>query len=80
MPSTTNYNLGDIILLEFPHADLQHFSKRPAIVLYDSGDRDVLVARITTQDIQQRPITKFLNGKRAAFSQNRISDWANRQP
>ena len=44
------YNLGDIVLIGFPHTDLQGISKRPAIVLYDSGDQDVLVARITTQE------------------------------
>ena len=46
----TSYNLGDIILIGFPHTDLQTISKRPAIVLYDSGDQDVLVARVTTQE------------------------------
>lgn len=46
----TSYNFGDIVLLGFPHTDLQIVSKRPAIVLYDSGDQDVLVARITTQE------------------------------
>ena len=45
----TTYNFGDIILISFPHTDLQNISKRPAIVLYDAGDQDVLVARITTQ-------------------------------
>ncbi len=46
----TTYNLGDIILIGFPHTDLQGVSKRPAIVLYDSGDQDVLAARVTTQE------------------------------
>ena len=46
----TTYNFGDIVLIGFPHTDLQGISKRPAIVLYDSGDQDVLVARITTQE------------------------------
>lgn len=46
----TTYNFGDIVLIGFPHTDLQGVSKRPAIVLYDSGDQDVLVARITTQE------------------------------
>jgi mRNA interferase MazF len=44
------YNFGDIVLIGFPHTDLQGVSKRPAIVLYDSGDQDVLVARVTTQE------------------------------
>ena len=46
----TSYNFGDIVLIGFPHTDLQGTSKRPAIVLYDSGDQDVLLARITTQE------------------------------
>jgi mRNA interferase MazF len=46
----TNYNFGEIVLIGFPHTDLQGISKRPAIVLYDSGDQDVLLARITTQE------------------------------
>lgn len=46
----TAYNFGDIMLVGFPHSDLQGFSKRPAFVLYDAGDQDVLVARITTQE------------------------------
>ena len=46
----TTYNFGDIVLIGFPHTDLQGVSKRPAIVLYDLGDQDVLVARVTTQE------------------------------
>jgi mRNA interferase MazF len=46
----TIYKFGDIVLIGFPHTDLQGISKRPAIVLYDSGDQDVLLARITTQE------------------------------
>ena len=44
------YNFGDIIFVGFPHSDLAGITKRPAVVLYDSGDQDVLVARVTTQD------------------------------
>lgn len=45
----TAYRFGDILLIGFPHTDLRSVSKRPALVLYDSGDRDVLVARVTSQ-------------------------------
>jgi mRNA interferase MazF len=46
----TTYNFGEIVLIAFPHTDLEGMSKRPAIVLYDSGDQDILVARVTTQE------------------------------
>ena len=57
----TSYNFGDIILVEFPHTDLQQTSKRPALILYDSGDQDVLVARITTQQHSTGADYKILN-------------------
>ena len=46
----TTYNFGDVVLIGFPHTDLQGVSKRPAVVLYDSGDQDILLARVTTQE------------------------------
>lgn len=46
----TTYNFSDIVLIGSPHSDLQVIAKRPALVLFDSGDQDVLVARITTQE------------------------------
>jgi len=45
----TAYSFGDIILIGFPHTDMQGISKRPVLVLYDGGDDDIVVARITTQ-------------------------------
>ncbi|MGO9022183.1 MAG: type II toxin-antitoxin system PemK/MazF family toxin [Syntrophobacteraceae bacterium] len=45
----TAYRFGDIVLIGFPHTDLHGVSKRPAIVMYDSGDQDILVARVTAQ-------------------------------
>jgi mRNA interferase MazF len=46
----TVYSFGDVVLIGFPHTNLQGVSKRPALILYDPGDQDVLVARITTQE------------------------------
>ncbi len=57
----TNYNLDDIVLIGFPHTDLQRTSKRPALVLYDSGDQDILVARVTTQQYLTKTDYKILN-------------------
>jgi mRNA interferase MazF len=56
----TTYNFGDIVLIGFPHTHLQGISKRPAAVLYDSGDRDVLVARVTTQEYKAKADYRIL--------------------
>ena len=45
----TTYEAGDVILISFPFADQEKRKKRPALVLADTGDRDLTVARITTQ-------------------------------
>ncbi|MBM4338770.1 MAG: type II toxin-antitoxin system PemK/MazF family toxin [Deltaproteobacteria bacterium] len=63
----TVYRFGDIILIGFPHTDLQNVSKRPAIVLFDSGDQDILVARVTTQEYVSEADYKILNWKKGGL-------------
>ena len=48
----TTYLKGDILLVEFPFVTGTHGKRRPALVLLDTGDSDVVVARITTQPPQ----------------------------
>ena len=43
-----NYSPGEIVLLSFPFSDATGAKKRPALVLLDAGDNDVLVARVTS--------------------------------
>ncbi|HRI60670.1 MAG TPA: type II toxin-antitoxin system PemK/MazF family toxin [Saprospiraceae bacterium] len=43
------YHFGEIVLLAFPYTDHTTIKKRPALVLLDTEDGDVLVARVTTQ-------------------------------
>ena len=43
------YDFGDILLIQFPFTDPARVSKRPAVVIYDSGDQDVLLSRITAR-------------------------------
>lgn len=57
----TAYRFGDTVLIGFPYTDLRSVSKRPAIVLFDSGDQDVLVARVTTQEHVSETDYKILN-------------------
>jgi mRNA interferase MazF len=63
----TSYKSGDIVLVEFPHTDLQGISKRPAIVLYDSGDQDILLARVTTQEYSTETDYKILDWQKSGL-------------
>ncbi len=48
----TNYKRGDVVLVLFPHSDLQTAKKRPALVVQannlDTGIDQVIVAMITS--------------------------------
>ncbi len=41
--------LGDIVLLNFPYTDGISHKKRPALVIADTQDGDVVLCRITSQ-------------------------------
>ncbi len=43
------YRPGDVVLLVYPFTSAEGAKKRPALVLLDTGDDDVVVARITSQ-------------------------------
>ena len=40
---------GDVVLLSFPFTDMEGSRRRPALVLMDTGDEDIMVARVTSQ-------------------------------
>jgi mRNA interferase MazF len=42
-------HFGDIVLLNFPFTDSQISKRRPALVINDFGDGDIIVCRITSQ-------------------------------
>ena len=44
-----SYAVGDVVLLEFPFTDTSGSKRRPALVLLDTGDDDIVVARVTSQ-------------------------------
>jgi mRNA interferase MazF len=43
------YQPGDLVLIAFPFSSGAQVKRRPALILLDSGDADILVARVTTQ-------------------------------
>jgi len=50
----TTYSPGTFVLMDFPNTDGSQGKPRPALVILDVGDEDVLVARVTSQ-LQQTP-------------------------
>jgi mRNA interferase MazF len=44
-----DYKFGDIVLIKFPFTDNLTFKKRPALIIKDTNDGDVIVCRITSK-------------------------------
>jgi len=42
-------NFGQVVLLRFPFTDGTTYKRRPALVIHDSDDGDVVVCRITSK-------------------------------
>jgi mRNA interferase MazF len=51
-PELRRERVQDIVLLKFPFTDTKTFKKRPALVINDFNDGDVIVCRITSQIYQ----------------------------
>jgi mRNA interferase MazF len=65
MPSTTNFQAGDVVLVDFPFVSSGASKFRPALVVLDTGDADVLLARITT-GTQRTPFDVMISGWQTA--------------
>ena len=46
------YRPGEIVLLLFPFTDATGAKRRPALVILDTGDEDIIVFRVTSQGAQ----------------------------
>ena len=60
-----HFEPGDILLLAFPFANQTAAKQRPALVVLDTGDEDVLVARVTTQP-HSAPLDVAISGWQGA--------------
>ena len=43
------FSFGEIVLLKFPYTDGLTFKRRPALVINDFNDGDIIVCRVTSQ-------------------------------
>ena len=62
-----SYQPGKIVLLSFPFAGAQGAKRRPALVLLDTGDADVVVARVTSQVVQSAFDVELSDWKQAGL-------------
>ncbi len=49
MTSTTTYQSGDLVFISFPFSTGLQAKRRPALVIFDAGDADIVLARVTTR-------------------------------
>lgn len=45
----SRYKFGEVVLLQFPFTGGGGYKKRPALILFDRGDADIIVAHVTSQ-------------------------------
>ena len=62
-----SYRPGEIVLLAFPFTDAVGVKRRPALVLLDTGDADILVARVTSQIAQSAFDVELVEWQRAGL-------------
>jgi mRNA interferase MazF len=56
-----NYQPGDLVLVAFPYTEGTRASNRPALVILDTGNDDIVAARVTTQ-MHQTPYDVSISG------------------
>jgi PemK-like, MazF-like toxin of type II toxin-antitoxin system len=45
----TTYQAGELLVVSFPFTSAQSAKNRPALVLLDTGDADIVIARLTSK-------------------------------
>lgn len=53
-------HFGDIVLLKFPFTDTKTIKRRPALIINDSNDDDIIVCRLTSK-IYKTPFDVYID-------------------
>ena len=62
-----NYQIGEVVLLAFPYANQRDVKRRPALVLLDTGNGDVVVARVTSRQVQTEYDVELIEWRQAGL-------------
>ena len=63
----SKFHFGQIVLINFPFVDSSEVKKRPALILLDTQDGDVIVSRITSQDAKSNFDAELKNWQNAGL-------------
>lgn len=66
------YGAGEVVLVEFPFTGGEGNKRRPALILLDTGDNDVIVARVTSQEGRDEFDVEVKNWKTAGLLRESI--------
>ena len=59
----TDYDFGEIVLVDFPQVGAAERKRRPALVILDIGDDDIVLAPVTSRE-------------RSGPGDQRVGDWS----
>jgi mRNA interferase MazF len=62
-----SFSPGDILLVPVAFSDSSGHKKRPVVIVYDSGDADLLVAPVTSQMARSSRDVPVVNWQRAGL-------------
>jgi mRNA interferase MazF len=60
-------DFGDIVLLKFPFTDGKSYKRRPALIINDYDDGDIIVCRITSQIYETPYDVNIINWKKSGL-------------
>ena len=67
-----NYQAGEVILVAFLFTGLTQSKRRPGLVLMDTGDEDIIVARITSKIAQTAFDVRIIKWQEAGLLQQSV--------